>query len=126
MRQSAKCIATRFAALVLLAGLTGAAFGQSAGAGTITGTVKDPSGAVVPGAEVTVKSTDTGIERKSMSNESGIYVAPFLKPGHYEVSASRAGLSTVVRTELSLQVGQTLTIDFSMIVKTAQEIVTVT
>ena len=111
---------------VLLASFAGAAFAQTAGSGTITGTLTDPSGAVVPGAEVLVKNTDTGIERKTASNEAGIYNATFLRPGHYEVSASKAGFASVLRKELTLQVGETMTVDFSMILKTAQELVTVT
>jgi hypothetical protein len=110
----------------LLASFAGAAFAQTAGSGTITGTLTDPSGAVVPGAEVLVKNTDTGIERKTASNEAGIYNATFLRPGHYEVSASKAGFASVLRKELTLQVGETMTVDFSMILKTAQELVTVT
>jgi hypothetical protein len=112
--------------LVLLASFAGAAFAQTSGSGTITGTLTDPSGAIVPGAEVLIKNTDTGIERKTASNEAGIYNATFLRPGHYDVSASKTGFASVLRKELTLQVGETMTVDFSMILKTAQEMVTVT
>jgi hypothetical protein len=126
MRQSAKCIATSFAALLLLATLSSSAFGQSAGAGTITGTVKDPTGATVPAAEITIKSVETGIEQKLSSNDAGIYVAPFLKPGHYDITATKAGLSKVVRKALVLQVGQTLTVDIPMVLETTEQVVTIT
>ena len=111
--------------VALMAMLAGFLYSQTAGSGTITGTVKDPSGSIVPGAAVTVKSADTGIERRVISNEAGIYVAAFLQPGNYEVSASKTGLSTVLRKDLTLQVGQTMTVDFSMSLQTTQEIVTV-
>ena len=118
MRKTALSIFT----LVLLAG---AALAQTAGSGTITGTVSDPSGAVVPGATVSIRSTDTGIERKTQTNEAGIYNATFLQPGHYEVGATKTGLGSVLRKDLTLQVGQTLTVDFSMSLTTTQETVTV-
>src|SRR5260370_20785368 len=115
--------ALRIFTLVLLAG---AALAQTAGSGTITGTVSDPSGAVVPGAAVSIRNTDTDIERKIESNEAGIYNATFLRPGHYQVGASKTGLGSVLRKDLTLQVGQTLTVDFSMSLTTTQEKVTVT
>jgi hypothetical protein len=112
--------------LTLLMILSGPAFSQGAGSATITGTLTDPTGGVVPGASVSVRNTDTGIERAIESNDAGVYVVPFLQPGHYEVHASKGGFASVVRTDLTLQVGQTLTVNFSMVVKTAQEVVTVT
>jgi hypothetical protein len=99
---------------------------QTTGAATINGTVTDPSGSAVPGAVVKVKNTDTGIERALTTNDVGLYVATFLQPGHYEIDVTKAGLATLVRKDLTLQVGQTLTIDFSMVLKTTQEVVTVT
>jgi hypothetical protein len=112
--------------LALLAVFAGPAFPQLAGSATITGTLTDPSGAFVPGASVTIRNTDTAIERKIESNEAGIYSAPFLPPGNYEVRASKTGFAAVVRTDLTLQVGQTLTVNFSMVVQAAQTEVTVT
>src|ERR1035441_10616104 len=111
--------------LALLAVFAGPAFPQGAGSATITGTLTDPSGAFVPGAAVTIRNTDTAIERRIESNEAGMYSAPFLPPGHYEVSAGKSGFASVVRKELTLQVGQTLTINFSMTVQATQTEVTV-
>jgi hypothetical protein len=121
----------RFARITLLvvaalATLAGTAFAQGAGSATITGTLTDPSGAVVPDAAVVIQNTDTGIARNTQSNDAGIYVVPFLQPGHYEVRAGKTGFNTVARKELTLQVGQTLTVNFAMTVQTAQETVTVT
>src|SRR5580704_19102502 len=114
-------------AVVTMAVLTaGMASAQTAGAGTITGTLTDQSGAAVPGAVVVVRNTDTGIDRTTTSNDSGIYIATFLQPGHYEVSVSKAGFARLIRKDLTLQVGQTVSIDFSMPVQTTQEQVTVT
>src|SRR5580704_16510850 len=90
------------------------AFGQAAGAGTITGTLTDQQNAVVPDAAVTVHNSDTGIDRATTTNGAGLYVAPFLPPGHYDVTAAKPGFATLVRKDLTLDVGQTLTIDFHM------------
>jgi hypothetical protein len=118
---------TNLLAFVTVAVLTaGASFAQTAGAGTITGVLTDQSGAAVPAASVLVHSTDTGIDRTTTSNDAGIYFTTFLQPGHYEVSVSKAGFAKLIRKDLLLQVGQTLSIDFSMPVQTTQEQVTVT
>ncbi len=80
----------------------------------------------MPGASITIKNVDTGIERKLDTNDAGNYVATFLQPGHYEVDVTKAGFAGVLRKDLVLQVGQTLALDLSMTVKSAQETVTVT
>src|SRR3974377_764507 len=108
-------LAVFFAVLALVPSV---AFGQLAGPATITGTVTDPSGSSVPGAAVIVRNTDTGIDRRIDTNDAGIYVAPFLQPGHYEVRASKEGFAGVVQKDLTLQVGQTLTINFSLTLQT--------
>jgi Carboxypeptidase regulatory-like domain/TonB dependent receptor len=114
-------------AIVIMFALTmNSASAQTAGAGTITGSLTDQSGAAVPGAAVVVRNTDTGIDRTTSSNDSGIYIATFLQPGHYEVSVSKAGFARLIRKDLTVQVGQTLSIDFAMPVQTTQEQVTVT
>ena len=112
---------------VLAIGLfMGSAFAQNSGAGTITGTLTDPGGSVVPGAAVAVRNTSTGTERALVTNGDGIYVAPFMQPGIYEITASKAGFGNIVRAEITLQVGQTLTIDIALPLQTTTETVTVT
>jgi hypothetical protein len=112
--------------LSLLAAVPNRGFSQLAGSGTINGTVTDASGAVVPAVDVIVRNTDTGVERKTQTTDAGIYSAAFLQPGHYEVQAGKAGFSTVVRKDLTLQVGQTLTANLGLAVQAAQQEVTVT
>jgi hypothetical protein len=53
--------------------------------GTITGTVNDATGAVVPGAEITILEKATGVETKSVTSGAGVYRAPYLPPGIYKV-----------------------------------------
>jgi hypothetical protein len=114
-----------FAAVTMLVLTDATASAQTAGAGTITGTLTDQSGAAVPGATVTVRNTDTGIDRTLTSNDSGLYFATFLQPGHYDVSVSKAGFAKLVRKDLNVQVGETVGVNFSMPVQTTQEEVTV-
>jgi hypothetical protein len=92
---------------------------QTSGAGAIAGTVTDISRAVVAGATVTVTNIDTGISHAYTTNAAGLYVAPFLQPGHYKVDATASSFGTVEAQDLTLQVGQTLTIDLTLVVKSA-------
>ena len=111
------------AAMVLF---SGALVAQTTGAGTITGTVTDPNGAAVPAAMIEVRNANTGGTQALATNGAGIYVAPFLPPGLYEITATKAGFAKVLRTNLTLQVGQTLTIDLALPLQTTTETVTVT
>ena len=114
------------AILVLLGGLSAAAFAQS-GVGTITGTVTDPKGLPVSGAEIDITNTDTGITHPPLpTSDSGAYTATFLQPGHYVVTAVKDGFQKYIRKDLVLQVGQTLTIDVPLTVGTSVSEITVT
>ena len=64
---------------------------------TITGIVADPTGAVIPGADVTATNTDTNVATKTVSNNHGIYVVPNLFPGPYYVTFEKSGFKTVQR-----------------------------
>ena len=99
---------------------------QTTGAGTIAGSVSDPNGGLVPGAAVAVRNVNTGSTLALTTNSAGIYVAPFLPPGMYEITANKAGFGKILRTGLTLQVGQILTIDIALPLQTTTETVTVT
>jgi hypothetical protein len=94
--------------------------------GTITGTVADQSGAAVPGATVTLKNTDTGLSRTTLTSETGKYEALSLPAGTYEISASLPGFRTLVHTGISLKVGQNAVVDFALQVGQVSDSVTVT
>ncbi len=87
---------------------------QTSGSGNIVGTITDPSGASVPNATVVVTNTDTGVSRTLTSNGAGLYAANFLKPGHYEVVASAASFGKIDHKNLTLTVGQILTVDAAL------------
>jgi Carboxypeptidase regulatory-like domain len=90
--------------------------------GTVTGTVTDPSGAVVSGAAVTVKNNDTGEVRATTSNTSGLFSIPALPPGPYTVDALAKGFEETT-SQITLSVGQTLNVNFRLQVgSTSQKI----
>lgn len=119
-------MAAMFVLLAFAMAMPPAMLAQSAGTGAITGTVKDQSGAVIPGAEVTVKNTRTAETRTISTTEAGRYSAPFLTPGTYQVTAKQSGFTDVVVTGIIVEVGQNVVIDVSMPVKAAEESITVT
>ena len=93
---------------------------------TILGSVKDTSGASVPGATITIQNTDTGAVRTVMTDNSGSYDVPELLTGHYSVKAEHQGFKTVVHSGITLDVAQEAKIDFSLDVGTTTQEVVVT
>ncbi len=89
---------------------------QDTSTGTIIGTVTDPTGAVIPGATVTV--TDTGSKTKftTVSNKDGHFVLPNIPPGSYNVTAGKTGFSTDSIPGLTISVGTQTTANFKMAV----------
>ena len=77
---------------------------QVAGA-TLSGVVTDPSGALLTNAFVTIRNKDTGASRKVTSNKDGLYSAPNLQPGNYEITVSATGFSGLVQEGIVLTVG---------------------
>src|SRR5580692_658296 len=110
------------AALVLFA--LPAAFAQTITTGDVVGTVKDTTGAVVPGATVTLKSLDFGDTRSVATDNGGAFRFTFLKPGNYTVAATAAGLKTDVQ-KLAVEVGQVATLDLVAKVQATQEVIEV-
>ena len=82
----------------------GHVYAQVSGA-TLSGTVKDSSGGVVPKAKVAITDTGTAVTRNAVGDDSGIYTAPNLLPGNYTVSVTAPGFSTAVRSGVTLTVG---------------------
>ncbi len=82
-----------------------AASAQTAVTGALNGVVTDSSGAVVPGATVTLVEIQTGDTRVLTTNDRGLYAAPFLKPGTWRVSASGKGLQSTT-TSVEILIGQ--------------------
>src|SRR5437016_4171601 len=93
--------------------------------GTILGTIKDSSGASIPGAMVNVRNTDTNLTRTATTEQDGSYRFPELPVGHYEIRAEAAGFRTETRTGLNLEVTQAGVINFALQVGATTQQVTV-
>ena len=117
-----KRLALAIAALALL--LPCAAAGQVSYA-SVNGTVQDTTGAVVPGANVLLRNTQTGVETRTTTNEQGIYVMLNILPGPYTLEASKQGFSTSRMEPFTLVVNQNSVFDFKLGVGRLQESVTV-
>jgi outer membrane receptor protein involved in Fe transport len=114
--------------LVVLAGLaaTPRACGQSTTDGAIGGTVTDPSGGVVPHANVSTENLGTGSKAAGKTDESGRYLVIHLQPGFYSLEISSDGFAAFKVVRVTVEVGRTTTIDAKLEVKTASETVVTT
>jgi hypothetical protein len=101
------------------------AFGQGAVA-EVNGNAVDQSGAVLPGVTITLTEETTGLVRSVVSNETGRFSVPALQPGRYTMSAELQGFQTQTLTGVTVNVGQALTINFTLPVGTLQDQITVT
>ena len=93
---------------------------------TITGTVKDASGAVLPAAAITIKNVETGLTRAMVTSESGGYSVPSLPVGAYEVTAEKMGFRREVLRGIELVVGQEAVVDLTLQVGGVDQQVNVT
>ncbi len=94
--------------------------------GSISGTVADETGAVLPGVEVTVSNQDTGFSRTIITDDRGAYRAPSLPVGPYEIRGVLAGFQTVIRTGISLTVGRQAVVNLELRVGEITEQIIVT
>jgi outer membrane receptor protein involved in Fe transport len=86
---------------------------QVAGA-TVSGTIADATGAVVPDAKVSIKNTATGVTRDITTDSAGFYSAPNLLPGVYDITVEAPGFSTYTQTGLTLSVGAVRAVSISL------------
>ena len=110
--------------LTLFLGMQVQMLGQVVGA-SISGTVKDDTGAGLPEASVTIRNLETGAERKVVTDDAGRYSAPSIAVGPYQVQAEKAGFSSQVRTGISLVVGQRTVVDLTLPVGELKQVMTV-
>src|ERR1700682_3811184 len=92
---------------------------------TLSGTISDPSGGVIPGAQISISNTATGISKEFQAVTAGYYTAPNLAPGTYEIKVTAKGFNTVVST-ITLAVGAQQQLNISMKVGEASQTVEVT
>jgi outer membrane receptor protein involved in Fe transport len=120
-RELSACV---LACLVIWAATAATARAQSA-TGSIEGTIVDQTGALMPGVTVTVVQPATGITRTAVTDENGVFRLPLLPVGIYDVTTELAGFTARKIPELSLTVGQTVTLKIQMAVSTLTETVNV-
>jgi hypothetical protein len=123
-RAKAAALLAALAAMVLALALSAAA--QTAGTGSLAGMVKDPKGLAVAGARVVVRNLATGATRTLTTNRAGLYAAPYLAPGRYEIRASKDGFAEVLRPNILVEVGQSLKIDIALPIAAVRKTITVT
>ncbi|MBI2821080.1 MAG: TonB-dependent receptor [Acidobacteria bacterium] len=108
-------------ALILFGGI-----GLAQTTATISGSVKDASEAVLPGAEVTVTNVETGINRNTVTDDEGRYRVTNLNVGQYEIKASLPGFQTSVRSGISLTIGREAVVNFTLNIGEISEQIQVT
>jgi len=112
--------------LLLSIGLLVGVHAQSSTTGNITGTVRDPQGAAVPKAEVTITEERTGSSRTITATEDGFYTATSLPAGVYTISTSPSGFKKTITTGVELHVNENKTVNLDLQVGQVTETVTVT
>lgn len=111
--------------LIMVQALSGTARAQTTNA-TLTGTVVDQNNAAVVGAETTVINKDTGLQRSTITNESGDFIVPLLQPGKYSLRVQHAGFSPVEFPEVVLNVGDQKAVRIELKAGNISEMVQVT
>ena len=114
-----------FVAVAFSLAMSARAYAQVAGA-TLTGTVKDASGAFIPNAQLAITDVATGVTRTVSADGAGLYTAPNLLPGTYEIRVTATGFSTEVQKGVTLTVGAQQVLDFTMRVGQVSQTVEVT
>ena len=94
--------------------------------GAIEGTIKDSSGAVLPGVTVVIRSVDTGAERTVVTNADGFFRAPLLPLGTFRVSVSLEGFKAIEQTGVEVRAGSNVVLNFNLEVGAVSEVVSVT
>src|SRR2546421_1023452 len=114
----------QFAIVALLLAIPLTALAQVT-SGTIVGTVTDPGGASVPGAQVMARSLDTGLTRTVTSSDAGTYRIEFLPVGKYSVEVTYTGFKKALVSDIVLQVNDTARVDVALNVGQVSETVTI-
>jgi len=125
MRLGVSCVARLAVLAALWLGAGNTPLLAQVAAGEVTGVVKDPAGAAVPGATVTVTDIETNLQRVVISNREGVYTAAGLAPGAYRIDVELPGFKPLRRGGVHLATGEKARIDFDLAVGDVREHVTV-
>ncbi|HTC63312.1 MAG TPA: carboxypeptidase-like regulatory domain-containing protein [Candidatus Saccharimonadales bacterium] len=116
-----KTIASIFLVLLSVAPRQASAQGEA----SISGTVADTSGAIIPGATVKVKNVEIGTVRTLVTDNAGRYAAPSLEVGKYEISAEKEGFRAEVKTGITVAIGQRAEVNLMLAVGTVKQSISV-
>lgn len=97
------------------------AFAQLAGTGNIQGTVSDPSGAVIPNAQVTLTDQSTGVKHQTDTSGGGVFSFPNLTVGTYNLAVTASGFKTYTRTGIVLEVGSNIGVNVTLTIGSANQ-----
>jgi Carboxypeptidase regulatory-like domain len=120
-----KALGVKLIAIAMFMALVGMAGAHAQATASLRGTIADPSGAVIPGATVTIKSADNGSTRKGATDANGEYSFLQVAPGSYKLVAEKAGFATMTKEDIKLLVNTPETLDLRMSVSSTGEIVNV-
>src|SRR5579863_6274530 len=109
-----KALRVKLIAIALFISLFGTVGAYSQATASLRGTVSDPTGAVIPGATVTIKSADNGAIRKSATDPNGDYSFLQVAPGNYKLVAEKPGFATMTKEDIKLLVNTPETLDLKM------------
>jgi hypothetical protein len=112
-----RTLVSQFVLLILVTGLAHAQLSTA----VVTGSVRDTSAAVVPAATIKLTNVDTSVARKVQTNSAGSYAFPNVPPGHYGMEISASGFKPQLVTPFTLDVNQTLAMDFTLSVGLVQQ-----
>jgi len=114
-------LAQRCAAFVVLSSLAAAIVPAQVTSGSLSGTITDSNGAVVPGAKVVATHEPTNREYPAVSTDAGLYVFPNLVPGPYTITVEQTGFKKLVRTGIEIRIGQRQDLDLQLEVGDIQQ-----
>ncbi len=122
---SFRCIVVAVAALFCACTGANHAFAQATNTGTVVGEIADSSGALIPGAAVTLTNASTGLTLTDTTNAAGKYAFTTVPPGTYSISATKSGFSTARTSGQVVNLGEQLTVNLTLKVGTSTETVEV-
>ena len=105
--------------------LAAAVASAQVGSGQITGVLTDTQGAVLPEVTVTATNVDTGATRQVATTTAGVYTLTGLGPGVYGIHAARAGFKAIERHPIRVQTGETLRLDFTLVIENVNETIVI-
>src|SRR5882762_2886649 len=123
LRRFGKCWGLVFAFFLLSLSVSYQVTAQSTYTSQLTGVVSDGSGAVIPGAKVTLTDEGTNIPANNVTNSSGIYLFTNVRPGTYTIRVEAPGLAVQERKGLTLAVSQSATLNFTLKPQAAAEVI---